>query len=324
MQPSQTTPQVDPTALALTRAIRSVETNPEGNYTAMGDNDTSSGAYQWNNGKTKLNQGEIPANFQAAAKQFGLDPTDFSPTNQDHVAYEQVKTLLDSGKSQSEVAAIWNGHRVVNGKDEAINPEYVRKVEEAYSRANLPGIGALGSAVQSANQSPIPKVAGDSVSPEAPPQTMNATGSDVIPQSGGMLSNIKKNLSEVPGDVMKVANKIGNTVAPNEVNTLGSAMAGIGNIPAQEKGFISSPSIGGQAKGLGELGKVAAIGAGTNLAAEEGPMAAKAAASKVADFAAEHPKVVGLLKFIGKKAIGGTAFATALEAALHVKGLLGD
>lgn len=324
---NQQPPQVDPTALALTRAIRSVETSPEGDYTALGDGDTSAGAYQWNNGTTKLTPGETPANFQTAAKQFGLDPTDFSPENQDHVAYEQVKSLLDSGKSQSEVAAIWNGHKVVDGKIVPINPEYVQKVQDAYSRANLPGIGALGAAVQDTDYVPPGQVAGDSSTAEAPvppSQTMDATGSQAIPQSGGMLANLKKNITALPSDVMNIANKVGNAVAPNEVNTLGSSIAGLENLPAQQKGLISSPTIAGQAKGLGELGKVAAIGAGTNMAAEEAPIAVQSAASKIADFATEHPKVVGLLKFLGKEAIKGTALGVAIDRALHIKGVLGE
>jgi hypothetical protein len=145
--PVTTTPQdtsVDPTALALSRAIRQQE---GGDYTNMtGDNGTSAGAYQWNNGKLPLQKGDIPANFKSGATQFGLDPTDFSQTNQDHLAYLQIKHDLDSGLSQSQVAAKWNsglttgwqnhvGDVNINGKTVHYDtPAYVASVQKFYNQ----------------------------------------------------------------------------------------------------------------------------------------------------------------------------------------------
>lgn len=125
-------PKIDPTALALSRSIRQVESN--GNYNAVGDNGKSHGAYQFNGD-----------NFQQWAKQYGLDPSDTSETNQDHVAYSRIKEMLDEGTPPSQVAARWNGATYSNGQYQAINPAYVDKVKRAYqqqaSRAN--GLGAL-------------------------------------------------------------------------------------------------------------------------------------------------------------------------------------
>lgn len=117
---------VDPTAAALTRAIRKVETN--GNYNASGKSGEH-GAYQW-----------MPGNFEASAKEYGLDPNDFSPVNQDKVAYHKVKSLLDSGHTQSQVASMWNsGSPDWQGKTGTNKfgvhydvPAYVDKVKNAY------------------------------------------------------------------------------------------------------------------------------------------------------------------------------------------------
>lgn len=135
-------PTVDPTALALSRSIRSAEGGDYNNIS--GDNGTSAGAYQFNNGKVPLKKGEIPANFKSWATEEGLDPNDFSQTNQDHVAYNRIKKKLDAGQSQSSIAAEWNsglssnwenhkGTVNIGGKD--INydtPAYVAKVQKFY------------------------------------------------------------------------------------------------------------------------------------------------------------------------------------------------
>lgn len=144
MQPTE---QIDQTALTLSRAIRSAEGGDYNNVS--GDGGTSAGAYQWNNfvgGKsTKLKKGELPSNFTNAAKQYGLDSADFSQTNQDHLAYLQLKAQLDAGHSQSEVASWWNsgGYEATGkkGYNAATStsydtPAYVNKVKKYYEQLN--------------------------------------------------------------------------------------------------------------------------------------------------------------------------------------------
>jgi hypothetical protein len=124
-QQIQQTPgtNLDPTALALSRAIRSAENTNYNQVVNEPNGSTSFGAYGWNKN-----------NFQDWAKQYGLDPNDTSETNQDHLAYERIKSLLDEGHSQSEIAAIWNGAKVENGKYVALNPSYVDKVKSEYEK----------------------------------------------------------------------------------------------------------------------------------------------------------------------------------------------
>lgn len=144
MDTTQSQPPVDQTALALSRAIRKAEGGDYNN--TSGDNGTSAGAYQFNNGKLPLKKGEIPANFKSWASEEGLDPDDFSPANQDHVAYSRIKKKLDSGQSQSSIAAEWNsglskgwenhvGDIVINGKMIHYDtPAYVNKVKNFYGK----------------------------------------------------------------------------------------------------------------------------------------------------------------------------------------------
>lgn len=118
--------KLDSGVVKVMRAIRSVETSGVKTdiYQASGDNGTSLGAYQWNNGKTKLAQGQLPANFQSAAKQFGLDPTDFSPANQNKVAYAQISYFKNQGLTPNEIDAKWNGAKFdqATGTYSHVNP----------------------------------------------------------------------------------------------------------------------------------------------------------------------------------------------------------
>lgn len=151
---------IDRGALTLSRAIALQESSKDGqtpNYTTTGDAGTSYGAYQWNNGKTAIIPGQLPVNFTNAAKQFGLDPTDFSPQNQDKVAYAQVMQMKSQGLQPEQIAAAWNagmghindwqnhvGTTVINGQ--AIHydtPSYVKNVQNYYQQlaSNTPNSG---------------------------------------------------------------------------------------------------------------------------------------------------------------------------------------
>lgn len=85
----------DARAVNAARAIRKRESGA--NYNAVGDNGTSHGAYQWQ-----------PATWQAHAKEAGLDPNDFSPKNQDEVAYRVILNRINQGYTVPELAAEWN------------------------------------------------------------------------------------------------------------------------------------------------------------------------------------------------------------------------
>jgi hypothetical protein len=142
--------QLDQSVVNLAKAIRTRESGND--YTKMGDADTSAGAYQYNNGGTALKPGQVPANFQAWAKQYGLNPDDFSPVNQDKVAYARISDLKSQGLSPEQVAAVWNGgmgvkdnwqtHKgstVINGKTiQYDTPAYVKGVIGEFQKLKGP------------------------------------------------------------------------------------------------------------------------------------------------------------------------------------------
>lgn len=97
--------QLDPSITALTKAIGHQESG--GDYNKVGDNGHSRGAYQWNN-KTPLKKGEIPANFRSYAHEVGANTEDFSPENQDRVAYKTVEKWGKQGLKPAQIASKWN------------------------------------------------------------------------------------------------------------------------------------------------------------------------------------------------------------------------
>lgn len=145
MATNLTIPQgMDAGAVNLARSIRQQEGGDYNNYS--GDGGTSAGAYQWNNGSIKLQPGQIPANFQSDAKQFGLDPSDFSPKNQDMVAYNKIKSEKDKGLNVLQIASSWNAGagepnaytgKFSNGQPSVVPgkydvPTYVKNVNNTY------------------------------------------------------------------------------------------------------------------------------------------------------------------------------------------------
>ena len=104
MNPTQE--QLDPSIIALTKAIGRQESG--GDYARIGDNGHSKGAYQWNNSKAKLAPDEIPANFRDFASQVGADANDFSPANQDRVAYKTIEKWGKEGLTPAQIASKWN------------------------------------------------------------------------------------------------------------------------------------------------------------------------------------------------------------------------
>jgi hypothetical protein len=99
---------LDPQVLKVLHAIRSVES--QGNYNAVGDNGSSMGAFQWNNGPTPVQPGQTPKNWQNAAKQFLGDPNaPMTPENQNYVAYQQISAYKAQGLSPNSIDALWNG-----------------------------------------------------------------------------------------------------------------------------------------------------------------------------------------------------------------------
>jgi hypothetical protein len=246
---SQGTPTIDPTAITLSRAIRSVESN--GDYNAVGDNGQSHGAYQFNKD-----------NFQQWATEQGLDPNDFSQTNQDHVAYNRIEGLLKQGVPPSQVAAIWNGATKVNGQYQAINPAYVDKVKNAYQQ-------------QLGGQS------GSQLAPGVPALTLSPNSASDNSQSQTQEPSLG---SQLIGRTNDASTAISNTMS-GKINPLsgliqvgGAAAGGLGDI--LNKGLELIPGVK-QVEGL--------IGQGVGALAQT-PVG-QSVASSIKSFSDAHPEL---------------------------------
>lgn len=203
---------IDPSVVAVMTAIQHVETGGSSDpYNQSGDNGQSLGAYQWNNlingVHTPLQPGQIPANFQNAAVQFGLNPNDFSPANQNLVAYNQIAAYKAQGLTPQSIDAKWNG-----AVPDPNNPGQFTYINPA--RAPL-FASALNSVVQGMSPSANTPTGTDVSAPVA-----SAT-STAPPSLGGFLENTVKSGANFLGN-------LGNAVLHpiDTVQALGGAAVG--------------------------------------------------------------------------------------------------
>lgn len=174
----------------ITKSIALTETATNGlpNYTAIGDNGTAAGAYQWSNEVNgtpqKLSPGQIPANFASDATKFGLDPTDFSPTNQNNVAYAVINDMVtNKGYKPWEVGSAWNSGSPDNyqnhsGTDSSglayDTPAYVKRMQLNYQKVSgggtVPTSTSNSQSGNSSNNSQIPNPLDPSTWGETPVQ----------------------------------------------------------------------------------------------------------------------------------------------------------
>lgn len=99
---------LDPQVVAVAQTIKNLES--QGNYNAVGDNGSSMGAYQWNNGSQPVAQGATPINWQNAAQEYlGDKNAPMTPANQNYVAYQQIAAYKAKGLSPNSIDALWNG-----------------------------------------------------------------------------------------------------------------------------------------------------------------------------------------------------------------------
>lgn len=283
------TQPTDKQALDLAHAIALAESGHEGkpNYQAVGDAGTSKGAYQWQ-----------PGNFAAAASEAGLDPSDFSPANQDKVAYYQVKKFKDQGLDPGQIASKWNSGSPDNWKDHSgttiINgqairydtPAYVKRVQEHYAQMLAASGGA--PAPQGGIQPPGQPGATGSIPGFAPPQqpepyqeTQEAGMSQQDAEGG---SGIKKVAGGIMDFLFPIAGDIKNVIEGDNQKT-GLQLAGSAGLSLLP--FIPGLGWGGKAVQGAALGAKAVEGAAlAGKAAEGGGLLAKFLGSKAATGAA--------------------------------------
>jgi hypothetical protein len=90
---------MDMQVINLAKAIRQKESG--GNFEAVGDNGTSSGAYQWQSGTWKEHARTI----------LGDEKAEMTKSNQNAVAYGIIKQWKDDGLTPAQIASKWNSGR---------------------------------------------------------------------------------------------------------------------------------------------------------------------------------------------------------------------
>jgi hypothetical protein len=274
MQPNAST-TIDRDALNLARSIGLAESGDAGrpNYNAVGDNGMSKGAYQW-----------YGDNFKTMAKAHGLDPNDFSPENQDKVAYRQVKQWKDEGLQPWEIAAKWNSGRtttwkdhkgttVINGKTvEYDTPAYVARVKQRYLELS----GGAGQPVLAQKNTLLGDIG----------QSFKRAGSGIAEAYGkGVMGDINpassllqiggaaaRGVADVTGDLLmhtpvigKGLEKAGEVLAP-EIQKIAESPGGRGIAQAYGEFKQAHPEAAGNLEAVGNIATVVPIARGVQVA----------------------------------------------------------
>lgn len=327
--------QLDAGVVNLARAIRLQESG--NNYTKTGDAGTSAGAYQFNNGDTPIPKGGVPANFQTWAKQYGLDPTDFSPVNQDKVAYARLKDLKDQGLTPEQVAAVWNGgmgvkddwqnHKgtaTINGKQVAYDtPAYVSKVINTFQ-----ALKSGQTPVPSGGSAPAPS---QGTNPSLLGSAASAIGQGAFSLFKGITSPLVTMLAR---PVQAVAELAG--ASPEQVNAFSAKVPIYGengalNVPQNGSDVMKDVGRGVEtaALGLGPVAGGAAFGAGNAVEQGNSPLSLNTAAQaalgavggKVLDVAA--PYLAKSASIVAPKVVKN-AFGAIAERAAPAAQAVGD
>lgn len=281
---------LDQSVIALMHGIKQQESG--GNYQQLGDKNaagqyTAAGVGQWSNqpnGKPEpLQPGQIPYNFQADAKQFGLDPTDFSPANQNHVMYEVIANYKKQGLSPEQIASKWNSGGANNYLTDTTNQSgsvgtynvsnYVKNVmsyAQKYAQKNN-GEGTtngLPNAPQAPVQESVPSTATaqGNGSNTSQPEGLGQKALDVVKGVGNFLFPI---VGDVYGDVTGTNKK---TVLQQVGDAALSALPfipGLGEVgDAARAGDVAAEAGGGLLSKLtgSTIAKGAGIGYGAGVA----------------------------------------------------------
>lgn len=270
--PPTTQQPTDQQALALTHAIALQESGRNGtpNYNAVGDAGTSKGAYQWQ-----------PGNFESAAKNAGLDPSDFSPENQDKVAYSEVKAYKDKGYDPGQIASLWNsgspnnwqnhaGTTTINGKTISYDtPAYVKGVQKYYQQITGGNSQPPTNGLPSASAAPKPLLPASQDLQSATPNTSNDP-------SGGFISGLAEdatgtNPDSIDTQVENTVKGVGNFLFP-AVGDIYNDVTGQNKKTALQQAGDVGLSVLPFIPGLGEAGEYAR---GAELAGEAGADAVK-------------------------------------------------
>lgn len=252
-------------ALNLTHAIALSESGNNGkpNYNAKGASGEH-GAYQW-----------MPGNFEAGAKAHGLDPNDFSPENQDKVAYAQIKEYKDKGYDPGQISSLWNSGSPNNWQNHSgtnklgvsyDTPAYVKKVQQNYQQLKGTQSGYNPTPYSKPNNgNPAPD---NSVAnlPDNPPTKEQSLGNDLVGRTNDAGQAISDTMS---GKINPISGIL---------QTVGAGAGALGDVV--NKGLELIPGV----KQVENL-----LGQGIGALAKTAP--GQAVVKSITDFSQAHPEL---------------------------------
>lgn len=277
-QPTTDTSQLDPSVIALMHGLKMQEGGGKVDYNAIGDMGTAAGAGQWSNqpnGKpVPLQKGQIPYNFQADAKQYGLNPNDFSPANQNQVMYKSIASDKEKGLTPEQILSKWNSgdpnayqSSTSSGTGPVGKYNVAQYVSEAMKYAQQYSSKNNQSNSQSSNQSGYNPTPFSNPTGGANQFSIDTTGNNAQPSTP---TQQPENLLQKAGDVAK---GVGNFLFPI-VGDIGADIQGKSTKTALQQTGDAALSVLPFIPGLGEAGEAVK---GGEAAIEGGEAAADAA-----------------------------------------------
>lgn len=252
-----------------------VKSNEGGtDYDALGDKNnegqyTAAGIGQWSNQVNgipqALQKGQVPTNFANDAKTYGLDPTDFSPANQNKVMYAVLAAGKKKGWTPEQELSAWNSgdpNKYLSEDASGTGPVgsynvagYVQrgmKAAQAYSQKNnQPGSNYNPTPFSNPNPGEV-NYSGDGSNPipsSSPSQPL--TLGSVAKGAMGLLQGAEKpfiGLAAAPTQLLAKAlgqsdpyqQGIGGGQAPSQIDPLASTAGGIAEQEAGNAAQVGS------------------------------------------------------------------------------------
>jgi muramidase (phage lysozyme) len=289
--PQTTTSSLDPGAVNVAKSIRQVESN--GNFSAKGASGEY-GAYQW-----------LPSTWSNMASQAGLggvDLKDATASQQNQVAYTQIKKWKDEGYNVGQIASMWNAgagapnayqDNNVGTNKEGVSyntPAYAEKVAKAYQSFKAQSGGqssqgtnnGLGGFDPNSSATPTAGLGGFSSQLQTPtiqgsPTDTSTTPTPQTPQEPGLGQELAGRLNDAGTAIQNATTGKINPLS-GLIQTAGAATGAVGDVV--NKGLELIPGF----KGLENL-----LGQGVGAVANSS--VGKPIANAIQSFSAAHPEL---------------------------------
>jgi len=279
--------QLDPQAVKLMRAIRQKESG--GNYNAVGDSGTSTGAFQFQN-----------ATWKGYAKDvLGDENAEQNKANQNKVAYTKIKGWKDKGWTPEQVAAAWNaGEAKAQDGRWKTNVGHNAKIDLDYDTPKyVSDVMAIAKGQPTYNPKPFSQPTGQSLVPEVP-QVDETTQPKEETLGGKLMGRISQAGTALTDSASGKINPFSGLL-----QTAGAGAGAIGDVAGAGLGLLNKGAnyLTGGLLGKAEDKATELIGKGIEKVANTD--IGKSVIKGTQDFSQSHPEATGNLKAIGNIAM---------------------